>query len=225
MTTPSGTPTRYGIALFPGFQALDAFGPLDALNILSDQTQISLSILAETLEPVSTRITHAEGNQKHSSFEQRVVPTHTFDSAPPLDVLIVPGGIGTHGLTDTRSIVDFLARVYPSLQYLITVCTGARLIARAGILDGRRATTNKAHFSETVGHYPKVDWVWHARWVVDGNTWTASGVTAGIDLTMAFIEKVYDRAMATKIANTMEYDRHEDPSWDKFAEILDKERK
>ena len=147
-------------------------------------------------------------------------PTHTLQTAPKdLDVLIIPGGLGTRSplINDT---IEYIARTYPKLQYLLTVCTGSALAARAGLLDGRRATTNKASWSANVIYGPKTKWIPHARWVVDGNIWTSSGISAGIDTTLAFIEQMYGKDNATYVANMMEYERHADPSWDPFADIF-----
>lgn len=87
------------------------------------------------------------------------------------------------------------------------------------MLDGKRATTNKMAWFEITALGANVDWVPHARWVVDGNVWSSSGVSAGIDVTLAWIEKVYGEEVAKKLANRMEYTRHEDPSYDPFAKV------
>ncbi len=84
------------------------------------------------------------------------------------------------------------------------MCNGAGLAARAGVLDGKRATTNKSVWARTIALGPKVKWVAEARWVTDGNVWTSSGVSAGIDVTIAFISAVYGEVNATNIANGME---------------------
>jgi len=219
LTAPCPGPSNYGIVLFPAFQALDAFGPLDALNMLAKQRPMNLSIIASTLDPVSTKSTDASSNPHNSDFGQSVVPTHTFSQPPAsLDVLIVPGGLGTR-TTDVSEMVTFIKDTYPRLQYLITVCTGAGLAARSGILDGKRATTNKAAWKITTELGPRVNWVPHARWVTDGNIWTSAGISAGIDVIFAFIKEVYGDEIATTLANNMEYERHMDASWDPFAEL------
>jgi transcriptional regulator GlxA family with amidase domain len=204
--------------MFPGFQALDVFGPLDALNILSWQHKMNLSLIADTLEPVSTKAVSATMNRFNSSFGESVLPTHTFATAPPLDVLIVPGGVGTRSPNITSAIA-FVKAQHPRLKYLITVCTGAGIAARAGVLDGKRATTNKRSWAQTVALGPKVHWIAHARWVVDGRVYSGSGVSAGIDVTLAWIADVFGEEIAKGIANGMEYERHLDPSWDPFAEL------
>ena len=92
---PEGSvPLAYGVVVYPGFQALDIFGPLDALNSLSLVYPLNLSVIAQTLDPVSTKPPGTLGNPR-SDFGQSITPTHTFSTAPVIDVLIVPGGIGT----------------------------------------------------------------------------------------------------------------------------------
>ncbi|KAL4920204.1 class I glutamine amidotransferase-like protein [Aspergillus aurantiobrunneus] len=215
-TSQPTNPLRVGLLLFPGFQALDAFGPIDCLNVLSRTQTLTLSILSHTLDPVSTRSPF-----NPDAIAQSVVPTHTFSNAPPLDVLLVPGGQGTRCLdTDPiKSAIKFIADVHPSLKYLVTVCTGSGLVAQSGVLDGRRATTNKMGFAEVKRWRSQVDWVAKARWVVDGNIWTSSGVSAGIDVTLAWMEAVYGEEIATNIANWTEYRRSEEASEDPFAEL------
>lgn len=212
-------PKSFGYLLYPSFQALDVFGPLDALNTLSwIQENMTLAMLARTLEPVSTVVTNRTYNQFNSTFGQLVLPTHTFSDPPHLDVLIVPGGIGAEG-DRVGAEIDFIRRTFPSLQYLITVCTGAGLAARAGVLDGRHATTNKLQWAATTALGPQVHWVSHARWVTDGNVWTSSGVSAGIDVLFAWMETVFGSEAATWVANGLEYERHRNASWDPFADL------
>ncbi|KAL2860739.1 DJ-1/PfpI family protein [Aspergillus lucknowensis] len=210
------SPLRIGLLLFPGFQALDVFGPIDCLNILSRTHPLTLSILSHTLDPVSTKPPLTP-----TALAQSVVPTHTFANAPELDVLLIPGGLGIRLLHSEAitSAVDFIRYVYPSLKHLITVCTGSGLVARAGVLDGRRATTNKRAFVEVTGWRGEVDWVARARWVVDGNIWTSSGVSAGIDVMLAWIGNVYGEGVAKEIADIMEYRQVEDGGDDPFAEL------
>ncbi|KAL2857280.1 DJ-1/PfpI family protein [Aspergillus pseudoustus] len=211
-------PKTYGMLLFRGFELLDVFGPLEALSVVARRTKIDLYLLAETLDPVTTEPLMPSMNRFNSSFFPTVNPTHTLADAPDIDVLIVPGGIGTRSpyLNDT---IDWIAETYPKVQYLLTVCTGSALVAKSGVLDGRRATTNKASWSSVITFGPNVEWVPKARWVVDGNIWSSSGISAGIDATMAFIEYLYGADNATEIANIMEYERHTDPEWDPFSEI------
>jgi transcriptional regulator GlxA family with amidase domain len=135
---------------------------------------------------VSTQVHDGSVNLASSAFAQSIVPTHTFASPPEqLDVLLVPGGFGTR--KELREEIEYIKTTYPRLKYIVSVCTGSVLLARAGILDGKRATTNKRSWVWATSQGPNVNWVPVARWVTDGNIWTASGVSAGIDATAAFI--------------------------------------
>ncbi|CAG7935774.1 unnamed protein product [Penicillium nalgiovense] len=208
-------PLGVGVVLFPGFQALDVFGPVDCINVLSWSHSVTLALISSTLEPVTTK-SPASAN----AIGQSVVPTHTFATAPSLDLLVVPGGLGTRGSNPAiEDAISYIRNVYPQLGYLITVCTGSGLAAKAGVLDGKRATTNKMAWADTTSLAVNVDWVPRARWVVDGNVWSSSGVSAGIDVTLAWIEEIYGSEVARKISNSMEYTRHEDSSHDPFAEL------
>lgn len=188
---------------------------MDCLNVLSWSHPVNLALLSSTLEPVTTKSPvspHALG--------QEVVPTHTFKTVPSLDLLLVPGGLGTRGSSPAiEETIAYIRNVYPTLKYLITVCTGSGLAARAGVLDGKRATTNKMAWDEITALGVNVEWVPRARWVVDGNVWSSSGVSAGIDVTLAWIEAVYGREVAERIANGIEYTRHEDSRQDPFADL------
>jgi putative intracellular protease/amidase len=221
--------------LYPGFTALDVFGPLDVLNTTALQNgTIDLAIIAKTLDPVSTAATAM--NTTGSNIGEPVVPTHTFDTAPTdLEVLLVPGGAGSRA-PNLGSAYDYIRATYPSLKYIISVCTGATLLARAGVLDGRRATTNKHAWAWATSTGPNTTWVPTARWVVDGNVWTTSGVAAGschsaylivalahsqagTDGFYAFITSIYGDDFAQYIANVEEYERHTNASADPFGAI------
>jgi transcriptional regulator GlxA family with amidase domain len=101
----------------------------------------------------------------------------------------------------------------------MTVCTGTALLARAGLLDGRQATTNKRAFAWVAAQGPNVHWVREARWVEDGTLVTSSGVSAGIDMALAVIARVGGAELSERLATAAEYDWHRDPRWDPFAKI------
>jgi transcriptional regulator GlxA family with amidase domain len=212
-------PRSWGVLLFPAFELIDVFGPLNALQTLSRSTSFNLALISETMDPITTKPITPAMNPFNSSFFPTINPTHTLENAPDLDVLIVPGGVGTRSPLINKTI-HYIRDTYPKLQYLITVCTGSLLAAKSGVLDGRNATSNKASWNSTVVMRPQVNWIPHARWTVDGNIWTSSGLSAGIDVTLAFIACKFGDARATEIANFLEYERHTDPSWDPFAKIF-----
>lgn len=167
---------KYGMVLFPAFDPQDVFGPLEVLELLAHDFQMDLYLLAETLDPVSTKPASPSMNPANSSFWPVILPSHTFADDPDLDVLIVPGGPGVRS-PNLNSTMDYISRTYPKVKFLITICTGSGLVAKTGILDGRRATTNKSSWPGIVPMGPQVNWVSPARWVEDDEIWSSSGVS------------------------------------------------
>ncbi|KAI0011863.1 class I glutamine amidotransferase-like protein [Xylariaceae sp. FL0662B] len=206
-------PTKYAVALFPGFEALDVFGSLDILNLLSKTVPLEFATLAATLDAVSTKAPITG-----QSIGQSVMPTHTFETCPDdIEVLLVPGGFGERDPNGIRPVVEFVKSRYPKLRFLLTVCTGSALVAQAGVLNGREATSNKRAWDMLSSIGTDVQWVRRARWVVDGNIWTSSGVTAGMDMMYAFVAEQYGEHVAKELADIAEYVRNTDPSNDPFA--------
>jgi transcriptional regulator GlxA family with amidase domain len=154
-----------------------------------------------------------------SAQQVSVVADHGFDDCPKLDYVLVPGGIGTRTAVDDPRMMSFLKKKVGEAELAMTVCTGTALFARAGVLDGRRATTNKMVFQWVAEQGPKVEWVKQARWVEDGKFATSSGVSAGMDMALAVIERIYGKEMSKALEVGTEYDRHTDASWDPFAKI------
>ncbi|MCJ1479214.1 hypothetical protein MMC13_007899 [Lambiella insularis] len=210
-------PLSIGVLLFPHFQALDVFGPLDALNILSESRPLTLSLIAPTLDPQPTS-SASSPTSPSPTFTQLILPTHTYATAPPLDVLLVPGGPGARAPT-LEPAVEYIRHVYPRLKYLISVCTGAVLVARSGCVDGKRGTTNKRAWEWVTGQRKGVRWVQKARWVSDGVWWSSSGVSAGIDVAFAWMAKVWGQEVAEEVAAKMEYSLCEDSRKDPFAAL------
>ena len=210
-------PVNYAMVVYPAFQAIDVFGPLDALNMLSLKYPINLFIVGPTLDPVSTR--PGMPNPFASNTSESIVPTHTFDNPPEnIDVLMVPGGIGTRNNATLDQVAAFIAETFPRVDYLFSVCTGAAAAAKAGVLDGKQATTNKRSWAFVTAFGPNVEWVTHARWVEDGNIWTTSGIAAGIDGMFAFISAIYGDDVSDSIAIGNEYERELNSTNDPFAD-------
>jgi transcriptional regulator GlxA family with amidase domain len=194
-----------GVLLFAEFELLDVFGPLEAFGHAKDWFRILT--VAERPGPVAS----AQG--------PRVVADHGFADCPPLDILLVPGGMGTRREVTNPTLVDWIARQARGAEMTTSVCTGAALLARAGILDGRRATSNKRAFGWVAEQGPKVEWVRQARWVDDGNVVTSSGVSAGIDMALHVIGRVAGDAARDEIATRMEYEWHSNAARDPFAKV------
>lgn len=196
---------RVGALCFDKFELLDVFGPLEMFGVLSDSFE--LVTIAET------------GPSIASTQGPRVVIERSFADAGQMDVLLVPGGIGTRVEVENDELLDFLRRQAPGLEILASVCTGSGLLAKAGLLDGRRATSNKKAFAWAVAQGPRATWVPEARWVEDGNVFTSSGVAAGIDMALAVIDRLVGPEIATRVADGTEYEWHRDSRWDPFAKL------
>lgn len=116
-----------------------------------------------------------------------IIATHDIKNPPKLDILLVPGGMGQmyfEYIGDTH-LEDFVRKHYKKVDYLLSVCSGALTLAKAGALDRRRATTNKSLWSWATNAGKDVKWVPSARWVVDKNIWTSSGVSAGLCISVS----------------------------------------
>ncbi|VBB77123.1 Putative protein of unknown function [Podospora comata] len=221
ITPPSEEPpTHYGVLLIRAFQPLDIYGPLDTLQLLAHNRHLTLTLLSRTLLPVTSEPASAMMNTHRSTFWPTISPTHTLTSPPSnLQVLIIPGGPGARS-PDLGPEIAFIRSVFPKLQYLITICTGSGIAAQSGVLDGRRATTNKAAWNSMTAMGPKVKWVAPARWVEDGKVWSSSGVTAGIDLIYEFIKQKYPNgtALTKRFGEVTEYEPETDWRADPWSE-------
>ena len=202
----------FGVMLFEGFESLDVFGPVEAFGILGYEGKWRVITIAERAGAVAS----AQGPKAIADFG---FTEAGFGDCPPIDILMVPGGIGTRREVSNHAALEWLIAHAGKAEIVASVCTGAALLGKAGLLDGRRATSNKMSFKWVTEQGPKVNWVHEARWVEDGKFWTSSGVTAGIDMALTMIARMADLKTAEDIAVRMEYEWHRDAAWDPFARI------
>jgi putative intracellular protease/amidase len=199
-----------GAVLYPGFELLDLHGPLEMFGSLGPELRI---------------VTVAEGAGPVASFQgPRTVADHAFADCPALDLILVPGGFGTVAQLGSAALLDFLRARAPRAEVTMSVCSGSALLARAGLLDGRRATSNKQFFDLARGQGAKVEWVAQARWVEDGPFATSSGVSAGMDMALGVIARLFGKERAQEIADLTEYEWHSDPTRDPFVRFLNQGR-
>lgn len=193
-----------GIVLYPSFEVLDVYGPAEMFHYVG--AGLKVVMIAETAGPV----TSAQGSKTIADFG--------FADAPALDIVMVPGGVGTVPELLDSALLDFLRARATAAEVVMSVCTGSALLAKAGLLDGYNATSNKRYFNLARVAGPKVNWIEKARWVEDRNRITSSGVSAGIDASLAVIARIWGDATATKIAHDTEYTWHRDSTDDPFFE-------
>ncbi|MGW5662465.1 GlxA family transcriptional regulator [Streptomyces sp. NPDC003758] len=176
------------VVLFDGVQSLDVTGPVEVFAG------------AELRRPGSYRLVTAslDGGPVRTSSGLTLAADHALCDAPAPHTLIVPGGQGSRH-PDER-LLDWLREHGPRADRLVSVCTGAVLLARAGLLDGRRATTHWAYCDTLARHHPEIEVDPDPIYVRDGHVATSAGVTSGIDLALALVEEDLGRDTALTIA-------------------------
>lgn len=182
-----------GVLVFPQVEELDFVGPWEMLTMWQQVAGgPACRIVAERPGPV----TCAKG--------LTLLPHHGFEDCPPLEVLVVPGGMGTRQEVNNPALLQFIARQATGCRAVLSVCTGAFLLHAAGLLAGRRATTHWASLDRlrALGDVEVVE----ERWVRDGAVWTSAGVSAGIDLALHFIAETAGAEAAGRVQFAAEYD-------------------
>ena len=119
-----------------------------------------------------------------------------------------------------QAILSFLKERIPSAKVSMSVCSGSWILAKAGLLDGRRATSNKFYFKMATQQSDQVEWISEARWVADGSIFTSSGVSAGIDMSLAVIAALFGENKAVEVANYTEYVWNRNADEDPFHKYL-----
>ena len=193
-----------GVLLFDNFETLDVFGPVEILGRLKDLYSIRFYSLSGGLI----------GNS-HGIFisTEKLEPEHHNP-----EIFIIPGGAGTRPGVNNQLLIDTIRKISVSSNYVLTICTGSALLARTGLLDGRKATSNKRAFDWVLTNGKDVNWIKHARWVVDGKYYTSSGVSAGMDMALGFLADRHGLEFARKVAFEIEYNWTEESEDDNFIE-------
>jgi len=197
-----------GAVLYEDFELLDLYGPLEMFGSIGAGLRI---------------VTVAEKTGPVASFQRpKTVAEFDFASAPKLDLILLPGGFGTIAQLENPAMLDFLRRRAATAEVTMSVCSGSAILAKVGLLDGRRATSNKQFFELARAQGAAVNWVEQARWVDDGPFATSSGVSAGTDMALAVIAKLYGKEIAQEIAESTEYEWQQDSTRDPFVRFLNK---
>ena len=185
---------RVVIVTFDSAQILDVTGPLEVFS--------STTRFVPTAE-YDTRLVSVAGGPVLSTSGLEFTTTSLDDVAGPVDTLMVAGGRDMDAVCADSALLAHLRRLAPRARRVTSVCSGAFLLAAAGLLDGRRAATHWAECSLLAREYPAVDVERDSIYVRDGNTWTSAGVTAGIDLALALVAEDYGRQAAAAVARQL----------------------
>ena len=197
---------RLGALVYNDFELLDLYGPLEMFGTLREQIEIV------TIAEQAGAVRSYQGPQTVAEFG--------FEDAPPCELLLLPGGLGTIPELENRKLLEYLRKAALTAQQVMSVCSGSALLAKAGLLDGRRATSNKMFFDLARSQSDKVQWVEAARWVDDDPFVTSSGVSAGTDMALAVIAKLFGTEAAEQVARYTEYQWHQDADDDPFVQYL-----
>lgn len=193
-----------GLYVFPGVELLDVTGPAQVFatadRMLSghqaDADSLRVVTLAREPGPIVTRAGLA------------VQADAGLTDHPPLDGLVVPGG-ALGDLPEDAAVLDWIASVAATARVTASVCTGAFLLARAGLLEGRRATTHWEDIPALRGRFPGIEVHDGPRWIDEGRVVTSGGVSAGMDMSLHLVARLAGRDVALATARQMDYTWHE----------------
>ncbi|HEU0115772.1 MAG TPA: DJ-1/PfpI family protein [Thermomicrobiales bacterium] len=202
MAEPTDQPQTVGILIFDDVEVLDACGPFEVFAMASRRDPATenraplfrVLVVAERRDPV--RCTGGLLIQPH----------HAIADCPPLDLLVVPGGLGTRRERSNPALLDWIAARSRAAALTTSVCTGAFLLAAAGLLDGRAATTHWASIERLRRAHPAIDVRADVRYVDEGPIVTAVGVAAGIDMALSVVARLHGPEVAAWTARQMEYE-------------------
>lgn len=187
---------KVAIFIFPDVETLDFCGPLEvfsAANISHEADFFEVFTFAETTAPV------------RSINGLNVIPDYDIHTVPQPDILIIPGGNGTRQLIENEEVMGILGKLYEGTEYTFSVCSGARIPAVLGWLNGKTFTTHHLVFDDVQKLAPKAVAEPNNRFTDNGKILTSAGVAAGIDLSFYLLEKIKGKAIATATARYMEY--------------------
>jgi transcriptional regulator GlxA family with amidase domain len=189
--------TNIGIALFEGAEELDWAGPWEVLASWA-QNHPSDEVTVFTVAQREGAVTCAKG--------LKVLPEHTWDSAPRIDVLVYPGGRGTRPQIGDEVISGWITKTAATAMIMTSVCTGSLVYASAGLLDGRPATTHWGSLDRLAALGNGIEVRPDDRFVDDGEVITAAGVSAGIDMALHLISRLVSTERAREVRRYIQYD-------------------
>jgi len=192
-----------GIYIFDNVEVLDFAGPYEVFTCAS-------RVAGAGAEPFRVRTIGATSAPVRARAGLVLHPESTFADCGPIDVLIVPGGVVSAELA-RPAVIAWIAGMAREAELTASVCTGALLLAAAGLLDGREATTHWEDVAELKTGWPQVKVRADQRWVDCGEVVTSAGISAGIDMSLHLVERLASRSLAERTARQMDYAWHEDP--------------
>ncbi len=192
-----------GILIFDDVEVLDFCGPLEVFATVRPLGQHLLDVSARQFDVIT--IAESEAMIKCRA-GLMVQPHYTIDNHPPLDILVVPGGIGVRRELQNAKLLDWIAAQNQTSSLTMSVCTGSFLLAARGLLDGQVATTHQDGIKQFREAHPSVTVREKARYVDSGHIVTSAGVSAGIDMALYVVCRLLGEEVAAQAAHVMEYE-------------------
>ena len=192
---------RVGIVVFDGVEVLDFCGPFEVFSV----TRLDESRRREDPSPFEVVLVAEQAGTVTAVGGLKVTPDHTLADCPSLDILVVPGGWGTRREIGNPALLEWIGARGRAVETLTSVCTGAMLLGKAGLLDGRRATTHWRSLGWMAESFPDVRVETALHVVEDGNVFTSAGISAGIDMALLVVARHHGEEIARAAARTMEY--------------------
>jgi transcriptional regulator GlxA family with amidase domain len=191
---------QVGILMFDGVEALDFAGPFE---VFTTATRMQARLAPTTAAPFEVRTVSRDGGTVQARAGLVVQVDHAFASAPAFDLLLVPGGVVDAALAcdDTRA---WIARVAPACEVVASVCTGAFLLAAAGVTGDAPLTTHWEDLADLRAAWPALTVVDNVRWVEHGRVISSAGIAAGIDMSLHLVERLAGRALAERTVRQMD---------------------
>jgi len=190
-----------GIVIFDDVEVLDFCGPFEVFSV----TRLDGGEDAETNAPCTVYLVAESDGEVLTVGGMRVLPHARFDRCPSLDVLVVPGGWGTRAQLGNEAMIRFLQDRAAKVSLLTSVCTGSLLLAKAGLLEGRKATTHWQVLDLMEQMFPGVSVERNLHVVEDGDIVTSAGISAGIDMALRVVARQFGESVARQTAKQMEY--------------------
>jgi len=191
------------VLIFDDFETLDVFGPVE--------------IFGRLVELYSVKFYSINGGIINNKHGISILSDKLDNINNETEILLIPGGLGTRTEVFNDKLIEQIKLIAGKSKYILTVCTGSALLAKTGLLDNKTATSNKRAFDWVITNGPYVRWNKNARWTVDENVYTSSGVSAGMDMAFGFLSDRYGVEFARRIARKIEYIWNENKNVDHFT--------
>ncbi|QKF59726.1 DJ-1/PfpI family protein [Aliarcobacter lanthieri] len=190
-----------GVFVFHDIEVLDFCGPFEVLSV----TRLDEMKRAETLSPFDVKLISIKKEVIFTKGNMKIIPDFDFEDCPKLDILIVPGGMGTRKLMYDEKVLDFVKQKSKEVELLSSVCTGSLILANAKLLEGVQATTHWKSLQRMEEEFKNVKVCRDKHFIEDKNIISSAGISAGIDMALYIVKKYFGEKVSRATAKHMEY--------------------